>query len=103
MSIHFADVALSDDRYNQLVPWIDTFLPGLTKDLFAPVQRTRVNSISGKRAFVDMPTPNYPAPPIPRINTLYWPTGATRWATGLFLTNGEELKKILSVTYSDGS
>jgi hypothetical protein len=42
------------------------------------------------RGFVGLPTPNWPAPPTPRLNTLYWPTGATRWAFGLFLIDGKQ-------------
>ena len=33
------------------------------------------------------PTPNWPDPSPLRINSLYWPTGAARWAFGLFLVD----------------
>ena len=36
--------------------------------------------------------PNYPPPPPPKLNTLYIPTGATRWAEGYFLMGGEEFR-----------
>ena len=41
------------------------------------------NTLTVRR--VGIPVGNYPAPPKPKINSLYWPTGATRWAHGLFL------------------
>lgn len=43
-----------------------------------------------------LPVVNWPAPPPPRINTLYWPTGATRWAMGWFLATRKTRDKILS-------
>ena len=100
MPISFAEVHLSDDRAGENREWINAWLPGVTKHLFAPVNRSRTNSISGKKAAVDMPTPNY-CDHTPRINTLYWPTGAARWAVGLFLISGEELDKIITATYTD--
>lgn len=42
-----------------------------------------------------LPIVNWPAPPPPRINTLYWPTGATRWAMGWFLATKQTKDKIL--------
>ena len=48
---------------------------------------------------VGLSVPNYPDPPEPRINTLYWPcTGATRWARGYFLCSEETLPKIMAAT-----
>jgi hypothetical protein len=34
---------------------------------------------------IGLPIPNYPKPPKLRLNQLYWPTGAARWARGYFL------------------
>lgn len=34
---------------------------------------------------IGLPSPNYPSPPPPKLNQLYWPTGAARWARGYFL------------------
>lgn len=45
---------------------------------------------------VGIPVGNYPLPPKPRINSLYWPTGAKRWSHGLFLIDGENLATILA-------
>ena len=53
--------------------------------------------------------PNYPDPPLPKLNTLYIPTGATRWAEGYFLMGGEEFRaavgesrddKLIDLTYN---
>lgn len=43
---------------------------------------------------VGLPRPNYPAPPPPRINQLYWPTGASRWAQGYFLATKSVADKL---------
>lgn len=45
-----------------------------------------------------LPIINWPEPPPARINTLYWPTGATRWAQGWFLVSDEALTKIIDKT-----
>jgi hypothetical protein len=49
-----------------------------------------------------LPIINWPAPPVPRLNTLYWPTGATRWAMGWFVARGDALDKIIAKTRSAG-
>lgn len=59
-------------------------------------QNARLNNNQSSIAQVGLPVPNYPMPPTPRINTLYWPTGASRYAYGLFLINGAQLTQILT-------
>lgn len=53
-----------------------------------------------------LPIVNWPAMPPPRINTLWWPTGATRWAMGWFLatrkTRDAILKKVRPSSQSAG-
>lgn len=49
-----------------------------------------------------LPVMNWPAPPPPRLNTLYWPTGATRWARGWFLTTRAGMLRIRSSVRGDG-
>lgn len=45
---------------------------------------------------VGLPRYNWPEPPEFRINQLYWPcTGASRWAFGFFLMNGEGRQQLL--------
>ena len=43
---------------------------------------------------VGLPQMNWPAPPRMKLNTLWWPTGATRWARGLFLVTKQQLATI---------
>ncbi len=54
---------------------------------------------------VGLPVHNYTSyePPEWRINTLWWPTGATRHAIGLFLASGSQLDKINEELGSDTS
>lgn len=47
----------------------------------------------------DLPQLNYPPAPRPRINTLYWPTGAARWAIGYFLADEEGKKRIVKAAH----
>lgn len=51
---------------------------------------------SGFAAAVHMSSPNWPSPPAPKLNTLYWPTGAARWAWGLFLATQTQVTAILA-------
>lgn len=53
-------------------------------------------------AYVGLPRLNYTPPPPLRVNSLWIPTGATRWAQGLFLTNSSTLAKINTALDSDG-
>lgn len=54
-----------------------------------PTRRVQIeardNVPSGDCIPIPMVTPSWPERPAPRINQLYWPTGATRWAEGYFL------------------
>lgn len=48
--------------------------------------------------------PNYTLPPRIRLNQLYWPTGASRWAIGYFLADKESKDQIVAnVLASDGT
>ncbi len=47
-----------------------------------------------------LPVVNWPAPPPPRLNTLYWPTGATRWAMGWFCCTTEVRDRIIDKVHS---
>lgn len=49
---------------------------------------------------VCLPLPNWPDPPPLSLNRLYWPTGATRWATFVGLTDREGLDQILAALVS---
>lgn len=56
----------------------------------------RGNARSGFTANVNMNSPNWPSPPAPKLNTLYWPTGAARWAWGLFLATATQVNQIFA-------
>jgi hypothetical protein len=43
-----------------------------------------------------LPRPNYVPPPLPQVNTLYWPTGAARWAAGYFYCSEAIKDKIVT-------
>ena len=49
-----------------------------------------------------LPRPNYTDPPRPRLNTLWWPTGATRWARGWFLADQETYDQLTDQGNSSG-
>ena len=50
-----------------------------------------------------LPVINWPSPPPPRLNTLYWPTGATRWAMGWFVATDKVVSALLKKTRSGSS
>lgn len=54
--------------------------------------RQRPRGVSWNK--VGLGTPNWPDPPRIKLNTLWWPTGASRWARGLFLADGDSLAAI---------
>lgn len=98
MPISFAGVNLTlKDPRGDIQRWIDQWLP--TDDLrmvcqWSPSTWNRTENI---------PLPNYPAPLRPKINTLYRPTGASRWAFGLFLATREQKQQILNAIGSANS
>lgn len=49
---------------------------------------------------IGLPVWNWPTAPAPRLNTVYWPTGATRWAYGLFLATRQTRDRIISRVHS---
>lgn len=49
------------------------------------------------QSHVGLSMPNYPPPPPPRVNELYWPQGMSRWARGLFLVTTETKDKIVAL------
>jgi hypothetical protein len=56
----------------------------------------------GDRKGIGQTVANYAAAPPPRINSLYWPTGATRWARGYFLATGKNKNLITAQAHSAG-
>lgn len=108
MAISFAGVELLlEDQDGELMKFLDHYLP--VEDLriwskaqvFNNTRSCRIGSIA---------LPNYPQDSRIKLNTLYWPTGATRWAYIHCLAsdsikeailddlNGENEPRILSIT-----
>lgn len=52
---------------------------------------------------VGLGLPNYPPDPAPRLNSLYWPTGASRWARGYFLCDDPTKKLIVQRAHTRSS
>lgn len=52
-----------------------------------PIQTNNSKDSTVGPALIGLPKPNYPPPPPIRLNQLYWPTGAARWARGYFLAS----------------
>lgn len=101
MSITFAGVPLLlPDPEGRLERFLDSYQCLDAWRVFAP-QSTwqtaeRGHARSGFTAAVNLAAPNWPFVPKPRLNTLYWPTGAARWARGLFLATGNQVQRILT-------
>ncbi|MFO1040979.1 MAG: hypothetical protein U0941_04290 [Planctomycetaceae bacterium] len=121
MPIRFAGIdLLLEDPEGMVRSWLDQHLSELYATIFclenATIREGRFASIrnmgaptaggsSASSGFpltdtstvrrVGLPVANYPRPPRPRINSLYWPTGATRWAHGLFLITESNLSQVL--------
>ena len=53
----------------------------------------------GYRKGIGQTVANYADPPAPRLNTLYWPTGATRWARGYFLATETQKNRITKLAH----
>jgi hypothetical protein len=64
-------------------------------------QRLYPDTAQWEKYRVGVSVPNFPEAPEPKINTLYIPTGATRWAEGYFLMGGKEFRA--AVGESDNS
>jgi hypothetical protein len=75
-----ADVLSFFERYQDLSD-LRIFSPHHSRVSGRQACRSRFEQDKG----LGLPVWNWPDPPAPRLNTVYWPTGATRWAYGLFL------------------
>lgn len=92
----YAGQPLLFDYRQQAQRFLDRYLR--MEDLVVPPDNTarhdwHCNTYGDTHA--GLPRPNYPAAPRARINTLYWPTGAARWAQGWFLANGATVDKLI--------
>lgn len=101
LSLH--GLPLLFDHREQAAGFIHQFQPLCDLVLQATaIQATNSKDSTVGPALIGLPKPNYPAPPPLRLNELYWPTGAARWARGLFLaskTVADALPKGEAVTF----
>lgn len=106
MPIQYAGVDLMlEDPEGKLCRWLNRYLSLEGMSIFsAPTSLAGGRSVprSGVPQFTSLPTPNYPDLPALKINTLCWPTGASRWARGLFLTDRAGVQSILDNLGSSG-
>lgn len=89
-----AESLVNPDPDGELDKFLSHFLPLYDACIHGDPQSwqsARLNSAAGHKTAVGIDVPKYPAPPAPRLNTLYWPTGASRWARGYFLVTGDNL------------
>ncbi|MCC7424838.1 MAG: hypothetical protein IT428_31590 [Planctomycetaceae bacterium] len=103
--IRYAGVnLLLEEPDGELATWLERYLPLDDLRLFGPSfgpQSPLWQARGASCRHLGVPTINYPAMPRLRINSLYWPQGATRWAYGVFLTDDDGLTSILEEVQSE--
>ncbi len=76
-------------------PWLPLAFANLfTLPNIAVTPRHETQTIGGP-VHIGLRRPNWNPLPPPKLNTLIWPTGASRWAYGVFLVSGEMLKQLV--------
>jgi len=96
---------LLGDPGGQLQDWLDRNLPIGDASLFCADPLGSLVRWNGRRSQGPnggIETPKWPACPRWALNSLWWPTGASRFAIGLFLTDTTGLAKILGKLESSG-
>jgi len=87
-----------DDEDNELHRWMSRFRSVEDLQIFCDVpaafKSLGLASRSCSGGGPGIPRNNYPRDIPPRINTLYWPSGAARWAYGLFLATETQVGQI---------
>jgi hypothetical protein len=77
---------LLNDPGKELASWLDRWYSLDDLRIFAAEAVSRTINLN-------VPLPNWPAPPRIKLNSLYIPMGASRWAFGLFLIDEDTRKK----------
>jgi len=106
-SLTYAGIPLLYDYQNVAQSFLDQYQR--IEDLLGESRTVSLNNwqIASIRSSVPttgigLPRYNWPDPPPLRINQLYWPTGASRFAYGLFLINREQYTLLQAKTCSSG-
>lgn len=90
---------LLPDPDGELMRFLDRYQPLDDLQLFGEPKSLKSDRWSSRwesRLTIGLPVANYPAMPRLQLNTLYWPTGASRWAYGVFLCDGATKNKIVA-------
>lgn len=97
---------LLEDPGRHLSTWIERAISLKDLRLFGEhplaLQDGRWLPRSSSLAKVGLPTANWSAPPRMKLNTLWLPTGATRWSIGLFLADKQTVAGITERVDSSG-
>lgn len=90
---------LIEDIDGDVATWINRWLPLAFANIFTlpntAVSPRNESGHLGGPVHLGMQRPNWSELPPPKLNTLIWPTGASRWAYGVFLVSGEILKELV--------
>jgi len=102
MTIKYAGCRLNLlDEDGTIQKWLNNYqnlrdLRYLSPEGIAQISGRR-DSRSGNPNSRGLPRVNWPQPPVAKINSLYWPTGASRWAQGLFVCDRKVKDEITSI------
>jgi hypothetical protein len=106
MGLTFAEQPLLLDWKDQIRDYLDRYVPQAFHTLFCPTPPAFTNGEwvpkHHIRAHVGIPYANWTPPTDLRLNTLYWPSGASRWGYGLFLADSARMDKIKAKLLADG-
>lgn len=87
---------LLQDPEGQLSKWLDRWYSLDDLRIFAA-------EVVARTINLNVPLPNWPAPPRMKLNTFYCPTGATRWGFGLFLIDEITREKLVAENDTSGT
>lgn len=106
--ITFGDIPLLvPDPEGELAEVVNRLLPLEELAVFGSRPLAELSTLpqsryQSQRHSVGLPIYNWPDPPTPRLNSLYWPSGASRWARGWFICTGEAKELIAAQAHSSG-
>lgn len=104
--LSYAGVPLLYELDDDLAVFLERFLSLEGGRIFSdmiPAQRELRHGTQGHAShLMGLPTFNWPPEPPPRLNTLRWPSGATRWATCFAVCSDVELELIRQKVCPDG-